>query len=268
MEEKVCLCSSNKDSDNDDDEVYLQNASDEEDFQFSPGSSTKLQFRNTKSKGRWNEEMGMAELFEKNGKMWVTTGIVRNGKIYTSIEETLYLMELEAFDLLDNDDRSISLSEMYEKVAGGKFGCCWELFEAYRHLKSLGYIIARHDVAWSLKSIRSSLKSSDLEGVEENKQLVDMVSKVEVSIDKLFGELKINDLKPNFDVYLPNNRFRKSFPGDPNFLLYLSRGHPPSKAEIELLERQCGGIPLKFCLVAEGRVSFFSFDKVELPVIP
>jgi tRNA-splicing endonuclease subunit Sen54 len=132
-------------------------------------------------------------------------------------------MELEAFDLLDNDDRSISLSEMYEKVAGGKFGCCWELFEAYRHLKSLGYIIARHDVAWSLKSIRSSLKSSDLEGTEKNKQLVDMVCKVEVSIDKLFGDLKINDLKPDFDVYLPNNRFRKSFPGDPNFLLYLSR---------------------------------------------
>jgi len=45
--------------------------------------------RNTKSKGRWNEEMGMAEVYEKNGKMWVTTGIVRNGKIYTSIEETL-----------------------------------------------------------------------------------------------------------------------------------------------------------------------------------
>jgi hypothetical protein len=45
MEEKVCECSSNKDSDNDEDEVYLQNASDEEDFQFSSGSLTKLQFR-------------------------------------------------------------------------------------------------------------------------------------------------------------------------------------------------------------------------------
>ncbi|GAU17969.1 hypothetical protein TSUD_330940 [Trifolium subterraneum] len=247
MEEKLLKFSSNKDSDNDDDEVYSQNASDEEDIHFSASSLTNSQFRNTKSKGKWNEEMGMAEVYEKNGKMWVTTGIVRNGKIYSSIEETLYLMELEAFDLLDNDDRSISLSEMYEKVAGGKFGCCWELFEAYRHLKSLGYIIARHDVAWSLKSIRNSLKSSDLEGTEENKQLIDRVCKVEVSIDKLFGDLKINNLKPDFEVYLPNNRFRKSSPGDPNFLLYLSRGHPPSKAEIEVLERQCGGIPLKIC---------------------
>ncbi|CAK8543197.1 unnamed protein product [Lathyrus sativus] len=224
--------------------------------------------RNTKSKGKWNEEIGMAEVFEKNGKMWVTTGIVRNGKIYTSIEETLYLMELEALDLFDNSDRSIPLVEMYEKVAGGKTGCCWELFEAYRHLKSLGYIIARHNVAWSLKCIGNSVKCVDLEGTEECKQLVDMVSKIEISIDKLFGDLKINDLKPDFDVYLPNNRFRKSSPGNPNFLLYLSRGHLPPRTEIEVLERQCGGIPLKICLVTEGRVSFFSFDKVELPVLP
>ncbi|KRG95222.1 hypothetical protein GLYMA_19G136600v4 [Glycine max] len=48
----------------------------------------KLQFRNMKSKGCWNEEMGMGEVIEKNGKMWVTTGIVRSGKIYSSIEET------------------------------------------------------------------------------------------------------------------------------------------------------------------------------------
>jgi tRNA-splicing endonuclease subunit Sen54 len=132
-------------------------------------------------------------------------------------------MELEALDLLDHGDRTVSLKEMYEKVDSGMFGCCWELFEAYRHLKSLGYIIARHDVAWSLKSIRSFLIFSDLEGTEERKELVDMVSKFEVSIDKLFGDLKINDFNPDFDVYLPNNRFRKSYPGDPHFLLHLSR---------------------------------------------
>ncbi|XP_058742410.1 uncharacterized protein LOC131614890 [Vicia villosa] len=111
---------------------------------------------------------------------------------------------------------------MYEKVAAGKSGCCWELFQAYRHLESLGYIIARHNVAWSLKSIGNSVKCADLEGTEECKQLVYVVYTVEVSIDKLFGDLKINDLKPGFDVYLPNNRFRKSSPGHPNFLLYLS----------------------------------------------
>ncbi|KAH1077710.1 hypothetical protein GYH30_052982 [Glycine max] len=148
MEGKARGCSSSEDSD---DEVYLQNASDEDELGSSSGSMPKLQFRNMKSKGCWNEEMGMGEVIEKNGKMWVTTGIVRSGKIYSSIEETF--------------------------------------------------------------------------------------------------------------------RFRKSSPGDPSFLLYLSRGHP-SRAEIEALERQCGGIPLEICLATEGRVSFFSFDKVELPVLP
>ncbi|KHN07347.1 hypothetical protein glysoja_012645 [Glycine soja] len=101
--------------------------------------------------------------------------------------------------------------------------------------------------------------------------------------------MQVNDLRPDFDVYLPNSRFRKSCPGDPSFLLYLSRlgsckvqvggnvvyhassvrvQHPPSRAEIEAHEKQCGGIPLKICRVREGRVNFFSSDKVELPVLP
>jgi len=132
-------------------------------------------------------------------------------------------MELGALHLVDSENRSISIIEMYEKVSGRKAGCCWELLDAYRHLKSLGYIIGRHNVAWSLKSIRSSQKQVALEGTEESKQIVDMGSKVELSLSKLFGELKINDLKPDFDIYLPDSRFRKSSPGDPNFLLYLSR---------------------------------------------
>ncbi|CAL5214402.1 unnamed protein product [Lathyrus oleraceus] len=269
MEVKVWGYSSNEDSDDDDnDQVFLQNASDDENLHFTSSSLPKLQFRNVKSKGRWNEEMGMAEVIEKNGKMWVSTGIVRSGKIYTSIEETLYLMEVGALHPVDDENRSISLIDMYDKVAGGKSGCCWELFEAYRHLKSLGYIIGRHGVAWSLKSVRSSQKQVALQVREESTRLVDMGSKLDLSISKLFGDLKINDLKPDFDVYLPDSRFRKSSPGDPNFLLYLSRGHLPSRDEIEALERQCAGIPLKICLVTEGRVSFFSFDKVELPVLP
>ncbi|KAK7265182.1 hypothetical protein RJT34_32798 [Clitoria ternatea] len=263
--DKAWECSSSEDSDGG---VCLQNSSDEEELYFSSGPMSKLQFRNVKSKSRWDEEMGMAEVIEKNGKMWVTTGIARSGKIYCSIEETLYLMELGALQLLDNGGRSISLTEMYEKVADEKRGCCWELLEVYRHLKSLGYIIGRHGVAWSLKSVKSSHKPVVLEVTEESKQLVDMGSEVELSINKLFGDLQINDVRPDFDVYLPNSRFRKSAPGDPSFLLYLSRGHPPSGAEIKVLERQCGGIPLKICLVTEGRVSFFSFDKVELPVLP
>ncbi|XP_014629732.1 tRNA-splicing endonuclease subunit Sen54 [Glycine max] len=203
-------------------------------------SMPKLQFRNVKSKGCWNEEVGMGDIIEKNGKMWVTTGIVRSGKIYSSIEETLYLMELGALDLLDNGGRSISLTETYEKVASGKSGCCWELFDVYRHLKSIGYIIGRHGVAWSLKSIKVPINLLLLKSQKEIEQLEDIDSKSELSINELW-------------VYHASS---------------VRVQHPPSRAEIEAHEKQCGGIPLKICRVREGRVNLFSSDKVELPVLP
>ncbi|TXG70318.1 hypothetical protein EZV62_005253 [Acer yangbiense] len=51
-------------------------------------------------------------------------------------------------------------------------------------------------------------------------------------------------------------------------LAFSCRVYPPSKAEIEVLERQCGSIPMKFCHVEHGRVGFFFFNKVELPILP
>ncbi|TXG70311.1 hypothetical protein EZV62_005246 [Acer yangbiense] len=51
-------------------------------------------------------------------------------------------------------------------------------------------------------------------------------------------------------------------------LAFSCRVYPPSKAEIEVLERQCGSIPMKFCHVEHGCVSFFFFNKVELPILP
>ncbi|KAJ0042112.1 hypothetical protein Pint_17839 [Pistacia integerrima] len=244
---------------------------DEEDYCM--GSISKLQFRKDISMARWNDELGMAEVVEKKGKMWTTTAIIRNGKTYCLIEETLFLAEIGALHLLDDNDSSLPLKYIYEKVAKEKNGCSWELFEVYRHLKSLGYIVGRHGVPWTMKinkgkNVDIISDSVSLQGTQERNEDMDFESRKAGSIIDLFSNLQINEMGPVFDVYLPNRKFKKSCPGDPSFVLYLTRVCPPSKAEIEVLERQCGSIPLKFCHVEHGRVSFFSFDRVELPILP
>ncbi|KAK7839437.1 hypothetical protein CFP56_018034 [Quercus suber] len=101
----------------------------------------------------------MAEVVENRGKLWRTMGVVRSGKIYYSIEETLYVfffMEIGALLLLD--DKGTNLNDIYAKVSGGS----WELFEIYRHLKSLGYIVGQHGIAWSIKDAKSNRQSVSL----------------------------------------------------------------------------------------------------------
>ncbi|KAL5810521.1 hypothetical protein ACOSQ4_027089 [Xanthoceras sorbifolium] len=255
-----------------DDEVYLVDQNDEEDY-YTSGSISKLQFRKDVSKARWIDELGMAEVVEKKGKMWTTTGIIRNGNTYCSIEETLFLAEIGALLLLDDSDTSLSLKDIYEKVGKEKIGCCWPLFEVYRHLKSLGYIIGRHGVPWTMKvstgrGVNNTGDFVSLQGSPETNGVMGLESREESSVIDLFNNLQIHEMRLVFDVYLPNSKFKKSSPGDPSFVLCLTGVYPPSKAEIEALERQCGSIPLKFCHVEYGRVSFFSFDKVKLPVLP
>ncbi|KAJ4979179.1 hypothetical protein NE237_009959 [Protea cynaroides] len=171
-------------------EVYLQDTDDEE-IHYKSGSLPKLQFRKDKSKARWDAEMGMAEVIEKRGSLWMSMGVVRRSKAYCFIEEILYLAQIGALVLLDADDTVLSLKDICEKVAKGKNGCHWEAFKAYRHLN-------------------------------------------------LLKDLHINEV----------------------------RGQPPLRAAIESLEMMSNGIPLKFCHVDHGRVSYFSFDKLELPVLP
>ncbi|CAK9322729.1 unnamed protein product [Citrullus colocynthis] len=249
------------------DDNYAQDIKDEEECLCASGYLRKLQFRKHASTARWNDQMGMAEVLENKGSLWTTTGIVRCGKIYCSIEKTLFLIEVGALHLLDHDNSSLSLKDVYKKVAEGKNGYLWEQFEVYRHLKSLGFTVGKHKVPWSLKSVRNGSDISSPSSIE-NKGASDVKSEDERSIFELLDAIQLDEVTPIFDVFLPHNKFRKSSPGDPNFMVCLTRGYPPSKKDIEVLERTSRGIPMKYCYVEHGRVCLFSFDNVELPILP
>ena len=123
---------------------------------------------------------------------------------------------------MDDCSTGISLEDIYTKIANGKSGCCWEQFQAYKQLKSLGYIIRRCGVPWSLKcanksnecvSSKCSLESGSLDLESEDKR----------SIIEMFSGMQINEARPVFDVYLPNSKFKKSAPGDPSFAICFTR---------------------------------------------
>lgn len=251
----------------DDSETQLQDLNDEE-LYYASGHIPKIQFRKDISRACWNEELGMAEVLENKGQMWKTTGVVRNGKIYCLLEETLFLAEIGALLILDATGCPLSLKDIYEKVAEGRSGCSWESVQVYRHLKTLGYIAGRHGEPWTIKGRGREICSVSVEGAPVTNVTRNSESEDKGWIAGLFNNLNIKEVNPVFDVYLPNSKFRKSSPGNPSFVLCLTRDRPPSKAEIECLEGQCNGIPLKFCHLEDGRVSFFSFNSVELPILP
>ena len=90
-------------------------------------------------------------------------------------------------------------------------------------MKSLGYVIGRHGIAWSTKGVKSNYQSISLQGSIQSSKVVDIESKDERSIIGLFNDMHINEARPVFDVYLPNSKFRKSSPGAPSFVLCLTR---------------------------------------------
>lgn len=132
-----------------------------------------------------------------------------------------FLAELGALHVLDDNDTSISLTVLYDKIAQGKCGCCWESFEVYRHLKSLGYIIGQYGIPWTSKGIKIGLGSH--QGVLQRSSMTNEESEEKSSITELVNGLHLTEVKPIFDVYLPNSKFRKSSPGDPSFVLCLAR---------------------------------------------
>ncbi|XP_074349584.1 uncharacterized protein LOC141689248 isoform X2 [Apium graveolens] len=247
-----------------DSEVFVEDANDEELCDYS-GKLSKLQSRKETSMAYWKDELGMAEIVSYKGKSWRSTGIVREGKIYYSIEETLFMAEIGALHLLQ-DDHCLLLEEIYKMVSQGKYGCCWEFFEVYRHLKLLGYIVGRHGVPWTLRRLTKTESKSN-ETMEEIMVKSDREHEDTSTVVEMFEGMHFDEVKPVFDVYPPNSNFQKSSPGIPSCVLCFT-SLPPSKQEISNLERRCNGIPLKFCNIEHGRVSFFSFNSVELPQLP
>ncbi|ESQ33335.1 hypothetical protein EUTSA_v10009639mg [Eutrema salsugineum] len=226
---------------------------DDEEF-HSGGSGPRLQFRVGYSKARWITELGMAQVEVKRGKLRTTTRIIRSGKTYCFIEEALYLSEIGELQILCNedDDIVIPMKDLYEKIAEEKTGCCWENYEVYKYLKSLGYILSRHGVPWTSKDAAITAPSGEEESVCAGN---------EVTVTKLLGDMQICDARAVFDVYLPNSRFKKSSLGEPSF------ESPPNKEDIKLLQSRVAA-PLRFCHIAQDRVSFFSFSSIDLPILP
>ncbi|XP_025810615.1 uncharacterized protein LOC112888586 isoform X2 [Panicum hallii] len=178
-----------------------------------------------------------------------------------------FLVERGALIFLNDKDETIGTEAIYEKIVGGKYGCFWDAFQAYKHLKSLGYIVGRYGVPWTMKN-SGTCDTTVPPSVVHTDQSFNRVDGTCSNITKLLKEMHIDEISPSFEVYLPNSKFKKSSPGAPSFLLCLLRNKPPSRIELEMVENNFGGIPLKYCHVDNGRVSFLSFDKVALPRLP
>ncbi|KAI3838199.1 hypothetical protein MKW92_006835 [Papaver armeniacum] len=252
-----------------DSEIELQDSNEDEHL-FMSDCVPKLQQRKAKSKACWDLGMRMAKVIEMKGRCWGTTGIVRNSETYLSIEETLYMAERGALLLVDSDGMVLCLSDMYGMLTEWKNGCSWDSFQAYKHLKSLGYIVSRHGVQWTVKNDKHFTTPTCVGDSKDSTGLSRSELEEGFSITDGLGNMHINyEAKPAFDVFLPNSKFRKSALGEPDFVVYLSReDNPPSKAEIEDLEARCMGVDLIVCHVEDGRVSLFSYKNLEFPLLP
>ncbi|KAJ8747794.1 hypothetical protein K2173_006935 [Erythroxylum novogranatense] len=159
-----------------------------------------VRIRSDLSRPRWNDELGMAEVLEKRGKMWITTGIIH----------------------------------IHSKIMERRSGCSWDLFQAYRHLKSLGFIVCRQGIPWKMKNVDRSSESNPVEGNPGSTSVTFNELGDTASILETFSNVRVDGMR----------------------------------ADIEVLETQFGQTPLKFCHVEHGRVGIFNFDRVELPYIP
>lgn len=117
----------------------------------------------------------------------------------------------------------LSLTDMYFMLNEGRNGCTWDSFLVYKHLKSRGYIVGRHGVQWTLKN-ESYPSTPTCIGDSKNSSGIS-VNELEqgFEITDGFRNMQMNNAaKPVFDLYLPSNKFKKSSPGVPDSVVYLT----------------------------------------------
>jgi tRNA-splicing endonuclease subunit Sen54 len=174
-----------------------------------------------------------------------------------------FLAERGALILLSDKDETIGIEGIYEKLAGGNYGCSWDTFQAYKQLKSLGYIVGRFGVPWTMKHGSTCDTIAPQMNILEIDQSLNKVDGASNDITKLLRlrsviwdwflaqpflhkfvlwrnssrpriarsgttewslkEMQIDGISPFFEVYLPNSKFKKSSAGSPSFLLCLLR---------------------------------------------
>ncbi|PIM99726.1 hypothetical protein CDL12_27772 [Handroanthus impetiginosus] len=145
--------------------------------------------------------------------------------------------------------------------------CSWDSFDVYWHLKFLRYIVGHHNVPWSMKKVK--IKIDDQAGAEEIDSVRDSGSKDNSFITEMFGNSHLGETRQHLMFILPIASLKgllqaihpscSALPGN------LSQQHLLDEL---ILPYTFTISPLKFCIVEHGRVSFLSFTKVELPVLP
>ncbi|KAI3858664.1 hypothetical protein MKX03_027367 [Papaver bracteatum] len=154
-------------------------------------------------------------------------------------------------------DSEMRMAEVLEQK-----GRCWLTTGISR-----GYIVGRHGVPWTLKN-GNHFPTCVGDSKYSNGISVNELEEGFGTTDGFRNKQMNNAAKPVFDLFLPNNKFKKSSPGVPDSIVYLTTSPPPpSKEEIEDLEIRCKGVAVKVCNVEKlGRVRIFAYEKTEFPL--
>ncbi|KAJ6735263.1 TRNA-SPLICING ENDONUCLEASE SUBUNIT SEN54 [Salix purpurea] len=109
-----------------------------------------------------------------------------------------FLAEIGALLVMDDNDECLALKDIYKKIAGERNGCSWELFEVYKHLKSLGYIVGRHGVPWSLKGVENNREPCSSQGTIQNNRVVGAEENSITCVVQMLSNLQVDELRLNF----------------------------------------------------------------------